>query len=85
MFAFDFVQTGIYIPNKFYVFLLLGLVVAFSGYFSNIEKKAQQWYENVEIGKALLVLKSFTTVLLGWWCLIEIFGSDFNPFIYFKF
>lgn len=85
MFSFDFAHAGVYIPNKFYIFLLIGLVFAFSGYFSFIEKKAQLWYEEVNSSTLRLVMKCFTTVLLGWWCLIEIFGSDFNPFIYFKF
>ena len=85
MFTFDFEPAGVYLPNKFYVFLLLGLVVAFSGYFSFVEKNAQQWYESVTVSIWQLIGKCFTTVLLGWWCLIEIFGSDFNPFIYFKF
>jgi len=85
MFSFDFNPTGVYVPNKFYVFLILGLVIAFSGYFSFIEKKAQRWYEDVDGNLIKLSFKSFVTILLGWWCLIEVFGSDFNPFIYFKF
>ena len=85
MFSFDFAHAGVYIPNKFYVFLLIGLFVAFSGSFSFIEKNAKRWYEDVNGSTLQLVMKCFTTVLLGWWCLIEVFGSDFNPFIYFKF
>lgn len=85
MFAFDFSQPGVFIPNKFYVFLWIGLFFAFFGYFETVQKKAASWYENVESGALILVGKSFATVLLGWWCLIEVFGSDFNPFIYFKF
>ncbi|MFK7774271.1 MAG: MBOAT family protein [Saprospiraceae bacterium] len=85
MFAFDFSSPGIFIPNKFYVYLLLGFLIAFSGVFEKIEKTAQNWYENVQTNSFILVGKSFVSVLLFWWCLIEIFGSEFNPFIYFKF
>jgi len=85
MFAFDFSKTGIFIPNKFYVFLILGLVLAFSGYFSKVEKQASQWYRNTNTSMIVLSGKGFVSVLLSWWCLIEIFGSEFNPFIYFKF
>ena len=85
MFAFDFSTPGIFIPNKFYVYLLLGFLIAFSGVFEKIEKTAQNWYENVETNALILFGKSFVSVLLFWWCLIEIFGSEFNPFIYFKF
>ncbi len=85
MFAFDFSSPGIFIPNKFYVYLLLGFLIAFSGIFEKIEKTAQNWYENVQTTSLVLVGKSFVSVLLFWWCLIEVFGSEFNPFIYFKF
>ena len=85
MFAFDFTSTGIFIPNKFYVFLVLGLVIAFSGYFSKVEERAEEWYENININMGTLYAKGLVTVGLGWWSLVEIFGSEFNPFIYFKF
>jgi alginate O-acetyltransferase complex protein AlgI len=85
MFAFDFITPGIFIPNKFYVYLWLGFLIAFSGIFEKIEKTAQNWYENVQTNSLILVGKSFVSVLLFWWCLVEIFGSEFNPFIYFKF
>ncbi len=85
MFAFDFTQVGIYIPNKFFVFLVVGLIFAFSGYFSVVEKRAEEWYERINTNSFLLMNKGFVSILLCWWCLIEIFGSDFNPFIYFKF
>jgi len=85
MFAFDFSTPGIFIPNKFYVYLLLGFLIAFSGISKKIEKTAQNWYENMQTNSLILIGKSFVSVLLFWWCLIEIFGSEFNPFIYFKF
>lgn len=85
MFVFDFSTTGIFIPNKFYVYLLLGFLIAFSGIFGKIEKRAQNWYENIQTNAVILIGKSFVSVLLFWWCLMEIFGSEFNPFIYFKF
>jgi len=85
MFNFDFSKTGIFIPNKFYVFLLLGLVFAFWGYFKTVEEKAENWYKKINISPMKLLGKGFVSILLGWMCLIEIFGSDFNPFIYFKF
>ena len=85
MFAFDFSSPGIYIPNKFYVYLLLGVLIAFSGVFERVEKTALNWYENVNTSSLILIRKSFVSVMLFWWCLIEIFGSEFNPFIYFKF
>ena len=85
MFAFDFSSPGIFIPNKFYVYLLLGFLIAFSGIFEKIEKTAQNWYENVQVSSLVLIGKSSVSILLFWWSLIEIFGSEFNPFIYFKF
>ncbi|MEM6964846.1 MAG: MBOAT family O-acyltransferase [Bacteroidota bacterium] len=86
MFAFDFSKTGIFIPNKFYVLLTVGLGLVFLGYFEIVQKRAVSWYEDVaSSGSWTLLVKSTVTVFLGWWCLIEIFGSDFNPFIYFKF
>ena len=85
MFAFDFSSPGIFIPNKFYVYLLLGFLIAFSGIIGRVEKTAQEWYENVQINTLFLIGKSTVSVVLFWWCLIEIFGSEFNPFIYFKF
>jgi hypothetical protein len=60
-------------------------MIAFSGYFEKIEKNAMQWYENINIQPLKLIFKGLVSVLLGLWCLVEIFGSDFNPFIYFKF
>lgn len=85
MFTFDFSSSGVFIPNKFYVYLLLGLVIVFSGVFKKVEQSASNWYENVETNNFKLIGKSFVSVLLFWWCLIDIFGSEFNPFIYFKF
>lgn len=85
LFAFDFGTIGIFIPNKFFFYFFIAGVLAFSGIIQQVEKDASSWYKNVNPIGAWLLIKSFVSVLLFWWCLIEIFGSEFNPFIYFKF
>lgn len=82
---FDFEAMGVFIPNKFYVYFLIAGILSFSGMVSKVELNASSWYKNVNQSIGWIMIKSIVSVLLFWWCLIEIFGSEFNPFIYFKF
>ena len=85
MFAFDFSTPGVFIQNKFYVIFILATCCSFLGIFKWIEDNAILWYEKINTNLFVLSLKCMTTVFLGWLCIIEIFGSNFNPFIYFRF
>ena len=62
--------------------IALAMVVA--GSFKWVEQYASQWYRNVN-QLALLSIKSIAILAFAWMCLANIFASDFNPFIYFKF
>lgn len=84
MFAFDGTVDFRMIDNRFWVMFFLAIIFAFSGFFKTIELRAPDWYEKTQ-NLTGLTLKTLVTISLGWLCLAEIFASDFNPFIYFKF
>ncbi len=84
MFAFDFSSPGIFIGQKFWMIFGLAIGLIFLGNFQFIERISTTWYLNTNrIG--ILFFKSLATVIVAWICIANIFASDFNPFIYFKF
>lgn len=84
LFAFQGAGLIIYIKTRFWLMFLLAIIFSFYAFDQRVEKWANDWFKpNTQLlpiaGKMLLAL------ILGWLSLLEIYGSDFNPFIYFKF
>ncbi len=84
MFNFSAPQTGL-APDTYECFLLLlGLGFMFSGLYGPWEKRFEAGYRLSQKGW-VLGLQSLGILCLGLWCVVELFASDFNPFIYFRF
>lgn len=81
---FDYVKT-IYISNKFYIALAFASLFAFF----NVSKWGQKvqnlvYYPNT-IGIASLSFRVISSIILVVFCLAQLAGSSFNPFIYYRF
>lgn len=64
--------------------LLLGLSFVFSGLYGPWERRFKEGYR-LSRTSGFIALQSLGTLILGLWCVLELFASDFNPFIYFRF
>lgn len=84
MFIFDFSSSSIYIEPKFWVIFWIALLLVLSGTIKWVEQHASQWYRNIN-HLGLVSIKGLTILIFAWMCMANIFASDFNPFIYFKF
>lgn len=84
MIHFSGPKTGL-APDAYEWFLLIvGLGFVFSGLYGPWEERFKEGYR---LGRTsgLIALQSLGILLLGFWCVLELFASDFNPFIYFRF
>jgi alginate O-acetyltransferase complex protein AlgI len=71
-------------PNFYFFYLLLAVLICLLGFFSFSRNFSDKFLEIKAINLNLL-LKIAVSILLFFVSLAEILGSDFNPFIYFKF
>ncbi len=84
MFSFQGMEMTVFTSHRFWFILALGALFSFVGVSQIIEGRASRWHENTgPMGQ--LAFKLSCSLLLGWFCLAEIYASGFNPFIYFKF
>ncbi|MEO1513819.1 MAG: MBOAT family protein [Bacteroidota bacterium] len=81
MFAFDVSAPGIYILQRFWWALAIALLVSLGGW---IRLDWEKWCR-ADGNLLSLGVRVLASLLLGFWCLMEVFGSEFQPFIYFKF
>lgn len=81
---FDYVKT-IYISNKFYIALAFASLFAFFTV-NKWGRKIQNivYYPN-SIGIASLSFRVISSIILISFCLAQLAGSSFNPFIYYRF
>ncbi len=84
MFIWDSAPHFIYLNNKFWIALIIGAIFAFTGMFKVMEQQFSKWFE-IEKNNFMLTFKTLSLTFLGLLSIAEIFGSDFNPFIYFQF
>ncbi len=84
MFAFDFKSIPFLLNNKFWFFLLFGLMVSFIGSIKIIEKLQVRFYEGKinAIGHIAFTILCAALLVI---CVGSITSSGFNPFIYFRF
>ncbi len=77
-----FIQTNTLVWFTF----ILALFLSFSGYFNPFKKLVDKaWYEVELVTNRKAVLLFIVSILLFVICISRIVGSDFNPFIYFRF
>ncbi|MCI5080223.1 MAG: MBOAT family protein [Saprospiraceae bacterium] len=84
LFRFDNGQVSIYLENFHYLILILASLFSFWGLTPN----AEQWVNRLYFGTTAIgwfLLKSIFILVLGVLCLLEVYASGFNPFIYFQF
>jgi alginate O-acetyltransferase complex protein AlgI len=84
MFAFDFASPAIFIDQKFWMIFIISLSLILASLVRSVEQTVTNWYDNTQ-HLGWLVFKSLTTIIIALICIVNIFASDFNPFIYFKF
>lgn len=84
MFSFN---TGQPLPIQSSVIwtLLLAVFISFSAYFKPFKQFANFWYEKETLTAWQAVWLTLASVLLFLICIARVVGSDFNPFIYFRF
>jgi hypothetical protein len=84
LFAFDGSQIEIYTDMRFWWSLWIAIGFSFFGIWKGFEQQVEKLYKDYHQFIPTL-LKAACTLLLGWLCLIDIYASGFNPFIYFQF
>ena len=84
LFSFEGMSLSIFVKNRFWVMLILATLFSFFAFDKRVENWANNWFNsNHELGPILG--KAILSLVLGTLCILEIYGSAFNPFIYFKF
>ncbi|MEL6845023.1 MAG: MBOAT family O-acyltransferase, partial [Bacteroidota bacterium] len=84
MFRLSGPQTGL-APDAYVRFLMmLGLGIMAMGLWRSWEERFREGYR---LGRrsGLIALQALGSLILGLWCLVELYATDFNPFIYFRF
>ncbi|MEL6590735.1 MAG: MBOAT family protein [Bacteroidota bacterium] len=84
MFRLSGPQTGL-APDAYVRFLMmLGLGIMAMGLWRSWEERFREGYR---LGRrpGLIALQTLGSLILGLWCLVELYATDFNPFIYFRF
>lgn len=84
LFSFETAPLTVYLSARFWVFLALAVTFSFMGVFSKVEALGNRFFEN-ESNLIWLTVKAMLCLLLIFLCLLELFASGFNPFIYFQF
>ena len=84
LFSFNWGEVYLHADGKFMIFLALAAVGAFMGGWERIEQTVERWMEQPATlgGYSWRMAISVCLALL---CIIEIYASGFNPFIYFRF
>lgn len=78
-------NTSFVSPDAYTWFiLLLAAVCSFMGGWKGIEERIQKGLTEAASVR-VYALRSIAVILLGFWSLVELFGTGFNPFIYFRF
>ena len=84
LFSFQSGGLDFFVDGRFWWSLILGLLFSFSALFSWVESLVNRLFiEYTQLW--VLALKSLVSLLLGLICLMDIYASGFNPFIYFQF
>ena len=84
LFSFDSFALQIFTSNSFWLLFTFAALFSFYGSVPAIELWANQFYQNDSKLRPIFA-KALLSLALGYFCLLEIYGAAFNPFIYFKF
>jgi alginate O-acetyltransferase complex protein AlgI len=84
MFTFQGSELDILISKRTWLFFGIAILGSFMGGISWVEKYVEQLFTRIP-NLSVIAIRAVLGSLLGLLCLVEIFTSDFNPFIYFRF
>lgn len=84
LFAFDFGQSPWLYDHKVLITFAVAEIFAFFTLFPKA-KGIQEWFFDVKVGFGSNTTMNLITVVLLVYSIMHLVGSDFNPFIYFRF
>ncbi len=85
MFSFEFTsKQSVFILNDFYVMMIIAFILSFAGIFKKYISFQENLFSNSLTNKKTIALGICCYALLVI-CVSSVIGSDFNPFIYYKF
>ena len=84
MFSFKLGYPEVFLSSKFWFIFIIAALFSFAALLPKFEVKSMNWYS---AGNNIfnISLKGLVSLGLGLLCLAQIFSTDFNPFIYFRF